>query len=358
MSKDVFAEWVAKNPFTCVQQPSSDDLLYNFCYGLELELEDVVVADDSYVPGSTLFYRETDGSLRGSNSYEYKFIGPLRGANAETAVKQILGDVLSCTKSNRCSLHVHLDVSDMSTSSITAAIMTYMIAEKLLYIYAGKERIGSNFCIPVFKQLKTFYRIAKLLKRNDKTLLTLFEEWGKYSGLNLQALRRFGSMEFRQHRATTDYQTIINWLNILGAIKQHGMNYPNAMGVLEQAVKEGPRSWLENVFGDTVLCKYAEEHSLFSAVSETLTELSVASVELDPDKEMRNFFNKMKAKEGSLAAAWHDKKGKPYVVRALRGIRTVSINDGRVVLQEVEQPDDDDEDEREHVFNLDEFGEM
>lgn len=205
-------------------------LVLSDCFiGIEVELEGLptgeILAEESY------WDIKADNSLRnyGGASGEFVLKFPLCGEDLIRALKEfseVIGEFSSPpVTSERTSVHVHLDVRDLSPDQLYSLVVLYCVFERVLFSYCGKERETNNFCLPfylaegmVFEQLADVQNSAGLLAFTDR-----MSDNYRYSALNLCALRKFGSIEFRQCAGTYDAARILEWANIIMCLKKYIM---------------------------------------------------------------------------------------------------------------------------------------
>lgn len=193
--------------------------------GIECEIEGVNrISFKQHL--NTFFWRvTTDGSLR--NGCEPVFSKPLKGANVTAALSSFDEAVAAreasgqpIELSRRTSMHVHIDVRDLSTEEIHDLIAIYMLFERLLFDYVGTYRSKNNYCRPLVGS--NFSKVLTDMK--DHNQLDYYMDFvsnmcDKYSALNVRAIATFGSLEFRHHPGVTSSSEIYPWLNILLSLK-------------------------------------------------------------------------------------------------------------------------------------------
>ena len=241
MSKSI-GEILGKTDVRCLQP--SDELVLPTCnVGIELELEGVHCGDyrgaavisshsghSKYVLdyGRMLWDMEEDGSLR-NNGMEFvskKLFGQ-DVINAlddiDTFCKQELPQQPSI--SDRCSTHIHIDVTDLNFTEFLYFICNYIIAEPLLFNYCGNERADNFYCLPYFKS-DSFYDALNqtwmsITAGNDDDVSDKIAAFEKYSSVNISSVNKFGSLEFRQMGGCFDKDRLLEWINILMKLKQN-----------------------------------------------------------------------------------------------------------------------------------------
>ncbi|MCI0550231.1 MAG: hypothetical protein L0287_04700, partial [Anaerolineae bacterium] len=121
--------------------------------GLEIEVENVILAKYQEAVALThypIWNPKPDNSLR-NNGMEFVSI-PMKGTMVHKALHFLahaLGPKIDF--SSRTSVHVHMNVRDMTISQIAAIGVVYAAVERLLFKWVGKGREASIFCVPLYE---------------------------------------------------------------------------------------------------------------------------------------------------------------------------------------------------------------
>ena len=234
-----------------------DRLACQALLGVEIELEGVsfaTVTDRAPEEVRRWWGFSEDGSLRGAN-FEAILRTPLAGDDYCTAVSVLcsyLNDKYGkkLNASERTSLHIHCDVRDLTTDQLIKLILIYMIFERALFHYVGKGRDKSNFCIPNCKFVDLFDSLGSLTAAPEKFHSSV-NRMDKYGALNLSALPKFGSLEFRHHPGCFNEEDIIRWSNIILSLRKWAVESPtDAISLPEYLSAYGPPALAANVFND------------------------------------------------------------------------------------------------------------
>lgn len=184
----------------CRKIPESATLPSNCLFGIEIELEEAVLGDFQ----AQYWGAKDDGSLRtvgrGRHSLELVLVQPLGGKDLELALGELraLIAALSPKCSDRCSVHVHMDVRDLELSTYHILVALSMYVEPVLFsLVKSEDREENAFCLPSYK-----------IVRPDK-----------YRGVNVAATAAYGSIEYRMHGPYRDIPTIINLLWFLDRLR-------------------------------------------------------------------------------------------------------------------------------------------
>ena len=182
--------------------------------GIEVEVENIT----GYVPVEYYWTAKADGSLR-NNGVEFTSI-PLRGYQIPHAIRHLNKCLYENNKpdfSNRCSIHVHLNVRDMTWDEIKTLVLLYSIFERHFFNIAGTKRETGIFCVPLYKTDQ-----LNVLNSLEYTA----PSWYKYNAINCGTILgngdvpMFGTIEFRHLYGTTDEFTLMNWINNIMCLRK------------------------------------------------------------------------------------------------------------------------------------------
>lgn len=275
--------------------------------GIEVELENFANASLQGKNGKLSYWQSThDGSLKhngieligcvsaGSNIYL-----PLVGENVVKGLEE-LKEVFELNEkhgyvpelSERTSVHVHIDVRDMSAEELHRMLLLYLVFEIPLFKFAGEHRKNNAYCIPLAQNKMLLGRLDHLRGESPSGILTTINQGTKYDAANIYSVRQKGSVEFRMHEGCTDTGRLLNWINLLLSLKVAAKtlttwtsvqlpNYFSAVGSdefmlqvfspdlyrilkyegIEYDVLKGIR-FCQDVLLDKLLSQYTSEHAL------------------------------------------------------------------------------------------------
>ena len=191
--------------------------------GVEIECERIGVGN-AHSLGLRGWSIDGDGSLRDGGT-ELVFDGPTSGREAELRLSTALRalEKAGAVSNYRTSIHVHCDTASagLGRKGIVRAVALYGLVERALFNWEGNGRECSNFCVPLFKGSRSLDEFANAIKEPDQArrdnLLRAMEH-ARYSALNLHALSKFGTLEFRHLLTTFDYERVITWINLCSSI--------------------------------------------------------------------------------------------------------------------------------------------
>lgn len=233
--------------------------------GLEFEFENVsarALESKKAVEKILPFYHLTkDDSLR-NNGLEFVFREPMFGKDAVSAVHELCqwAQEQGYVSSKRTGIHVHLDVRDVEPSQLVGMLLMYAIYEPAIYNWIGDARDENIFCLPWYQAEGGVIEVTRVIQAatttTSETEKNLLKEETKrvsrYAGLNLNALHKYGSIEWRHLKTTADASRIIAWINICQMFKAGVGSLPTSDGAILRSVLDmGPRKFAYSVFGPT-----------------------------------------------------------------------------------------------------------
>ena len=184
--------------------------------GIEIEIEGVGANSINLYE---VWEPKEDGSLRNSG-VEYVSC-PIKGKRISFALNQFFGSINKGFHfSPRTSIHIHLNVLDLYPRQVGAIIMVHNVFEKLLYRFIGGDRDKNNFCVPICESNTGDHFLKTFLSEDYRPQSY---EHIRYSGLNMDAIRKFGSLEFRHLGGTSDTFKIVKWINLIFRLKDYAM---------------------------------------------------------------------------------------------------------------------------------------
>ena len=194
----------------------------SYVFGIEVEVENINYSIEQ--PKYKNYWNTVaDGSLR-NNGIEFVSL-PLKAFQVEKALLQVKEQLSRNDPvfSERTSIHVHMNVRDLTIDQILALTLIYTSVEPLLFKWVGHNRNRNTFCIPLLNT--DFYNLYKDITRNPTYIPRM---WMKYTAFNLIPIGSKGTVEFRHMHGTLDIQRLITWINLLSLlklyVKQHTLN--------------------------------------------------------------------------------------------------------------------------------------
>lgn len=162
-------------------------------FGLEVEVE----GNHLTAHHPNLFKFERDGSL--NDGVELVLSKPMPEASLPKVMKELDTYYHNATviPSVRTGVHIHINVSDLDIKQLSCFISLYYMVEPVLLELCGESRSSNLFCLPAYQAEVQVHRLHQFLQTGRREY---FDDNVRYSGLNLTALNKYGSVEFRALR--------------------------------------------------------------------------------------------------------------------------------------------------------------
>lgn len=218
--------------------------------GIEVECE----GENLQTPDAKYWNVEADGSLRPVGGFphkcaEYVLKGPMTLESSIQAL-QNLEKVQSEAKldmSYRCSVHVHVNCLELNEEQLLNFIYTYSILENVMVRYCGEERQYNRFCLKIRDAEYMLQYIESFVNQGFNAVVRFNGEHMRYAGMNLAALGKYGSIEFRNMRGTVDSNILIPWIKALLNIRKYALKSKNVQEIHESFIKNGHYKFLQDV---------------------------------------------------------------------------------------------------------------
>lgn len=116
---------------------------------------------------------------------------------------------IGCRVDHHCGLHVHVDAERLSVQDIKNIFSRYTAWEPSIDLMMPGNRRGE----PYYAQSgKRFLDAVQNVQTRDAFFLAVSE---RYLRVNLRAIERHGTIEFRQHSGSLNGETIQRWISFL-----------------------------------------------------------------------------------------------------------------------------------------------
>jgi len=169
---------------------------------------------DEYSSSSWRFV--TDGSLHPIDGFHgMELVSPILDTD-KTACMRMLRKVCAALQelggmvNSNCGLHVHVDANNLSVEQIKTVFHRYTKFESVIDLMVPANRRGGNSYFS-----KTGVNLVDSVERCQTTEALMYLQADRYYKVNLCALRRHGTIEFRQHSGSINGDTIINWISFI-----------------------------------------------------------------------------------------------------------------------------------------------
>lgn len=202
----------------------------------------------------TKYWRsENDGSLRGhypETKAEFVLHKPIELNEVVPALEELTKALKGATFdfSFRTSVHVHVNVQDLTHAQIMNMVYTYLLIEEPLMTYCGKSRKANRFCLRAADAEGLLTTINKMIREGEGSHY-LADDNIRYSAINLAALNKYGSIEFRGMRGNMDIEVISTWATALTNLKAFAAAQESPVEIQKLMEKVGTKAFLSAVVG-------------------------------------------------------------------------------------------------------------
>lgn len=199
--------------------------------GIEIELENIT-ADavlDRKLDNLKYWNCVEDGSLK-RKGVEFVNNAPTLIDNVPEAINELWDTLEGCSPlvTSRTSIHVHVDVLNMTVDEFINYVTLSILLERVLYTIGGLHRIHNNNCIPVGNTNLPMNFLHYIRGAHNRI------NWPKYTGINVGSvtynvsenwsIQCRGTIEFRMHEGTFDNEEVFNWVSLLQHLKDIAMD--------------------------------------------------------------------------------------------------------------------------------------
>ena len=216
--------------------------------GIEIEME----GRDLLLPENRIWRMTGDGSLRGNESIEYILITPCKLEEVDERITTLLKLIKPARlqPSDRCGVHIHINVQDMVFTECFNFIFLYLMFEKVLVGYCGESREGNLYCLRATDAEHFIDRMIVCKRQSNLEELGPFQGISlRYASINPEAIFKFGSVEFRALKTPKDLLKISEWVNILHQVKVSSLKFEEPLNFIEHYSMRGEDRFLNDIMG-------------------------------------------------------------------------------------------------------------
>lgn len=222
-------------------------------FGVEIECE-----GNNLYPINNLYWKtEDDGSLRGvfpHSRCEWVFKKPLSIDKTILALKHLANkqkeNNADLQFSFRTSVHVHVNVLDLTWNQYLNFIYLYFLLEEPLMNFCGQERIGNRFCLRMQDAEGVLDTFQYMIQTGARSIRGLNEEAVRYSAINLYATAKYGSLEFRGMRGCLDVDILTTWITTLNKLKESAKQFKSIKEIHNAFKNVNNRDLIVNYLGE------------------------------------------------------------------------------------------------------------
>jgi Putative amidoligase enzyme len=249
-AQNIYAKWVVNQIISGAVRTSGFNFEFNRTFGVEIEAYGVdknelvtalrqvgiAVENAGYTHATTAYWKVvSDGSIRGNNAFE--LVSPILQGEAGLLELKKVCTVLkqkNALINKSCGLHIHFGVSNFGIKDWRNLYKTYAILEEQIDNFMPISRRADNntYC----KGLRLKYSSLDILFNKIDASRTVIQLAGiaatngsRYCKVNGTSFSRHGTVEFRQHSGTIEYDKISNWILFLARM----VDYSKKVGIAQ-----------------------------------------------------------------------------------------------------------------------------
>lgn len=238
--------------------------------GIEIECE----GENIQTILSGFWKMEDDGSLRGEYPHqraEFVLKRPIAAEKVGAALDNLIGQQKEArfNFSYRTSVHVHVNCLEMTADQILTFAYSYLIFEAPLLEFCGEGRKGNRFCLRLRDAENQLNPLDWLIKHGMDAVYMIGADQYRYAAMNMAALPKYGSIEFRPMRGNMDKAVLTTWVSALLELRAFSLRYKNPKELYDALANEGSDALLNKAFPTTgpALRFFDMERSINESVS-------------------------------------------------------------------------------------------
>jgi hypothetical protein len=188
----------------------------------ELRAQGLEAQDEAYNHTTRPHWKiVNDGSVNGANGFE--LVSPvLRGLEGLADLERACRALRRCgAKVNKtCGLHVHFGMRESPISHLRQVVRNYLVLETTLDQLMPPSRRNNGYCKSLRRSRSLEAAERAILAANTAQELAVAANGGhgqdhRYHKVNVQSFFRHGTLEFRQHSASLEFEKISFWVKLL-----------------------------------------------------------------------------------------------------------------------------------------------
>lgn len=239
--------------------------------GIEIEIENT---GNNSMPRTKLasWTGKSDGSLRNGKEFVLQF--PLSDSKLTCAIEEFFEGDVQPKRMPTSSTHVHLDLlEDVDVGVVVSMYMLCYVIEDAIFAMNDPGREHCSFC----NKLNTApMEISKAIfdLESDRADLSTALSMGRYYGLNLQALEKYGSIEFRYFPTARNADELRSWVRLCMQIKRCAYDYPSRDSMYKMLSSEEGWKHIVNTYFEEWRVEF-NKYIDYTSVAKELAEVMV-----------------------------------------------------------------------------------
>jgi hypothetical protein len=216
--------------------------------GIEIEME-----GRDLPPACAGWRHDRDGSI-GVNGLEYVLSAPVDHPKVDANLVNLQqwfdreGAVLE--PSDRCGVHVHVNVQQMTFKQVVNYASLYLIMEEPLVNWCGEDRLGNLFCLDAGSADGIVERLIHAIPYG--TFRHSFPRDGyRYASINFDAIGKYGSLEFRAMKTQAQFVRPISiWVDTLMRLKEQSLGFKDVLSAVNDFSVFNPIPFARRILGN------------------------------------------------------------------------------------------------------------
>jgi hypothetical protein len=218
--------------------------------GVEIECE----GKNLSVIDSPHWRTERDGSLRGNYpdcSAEYVMRKPVSDKQFPGILRKLIDHQAQAqfAFSFRTSVHVHVNAQELTEDELLAFLYACFLLEEPLMNFCGESRKANRFCLRIRDAEGYAETLNSLFENGFNHVRYLNGDRIRYSAINIHALTKYGSVEFRGMRGNMDPAVLVPWCNTLLSIRENARKLGSPAAVYNDYVSKPNIEFAKQMLG-------------------------------------------------------------------------------------------------------------
>lgn len=279
--------------------------------GIEIEMELPGSVDTSTLSTTKDWSVKSDGSLR---NFGLEFVSrPFSLLHEHHVLGKSWADIISSPQlvkadwdCPRASVHVHVNVRDLTYNQLMNGILAYLLLEGTLVDYCGRWRKGNLFALRIPEAAANFQHIKNSITNFSKIQINSEQ---RYSAMNLVSLSTFGTIEFRMLGSVYDPRLIRLWASGLRhLIDRAAQMYSSPPEIYQRYTRATREEFVEEFLGELgrEILKKPLNEELFEDGEEYAVEFLSAST--DDWSHVNDFRNDVNYQKYAKEVRWDKKR--------------------------------------------------
>lgn len=220
-------------------------------FGVEIELEGDILGTEAMLNYNNREWVVTqDGSLRGGAEFVSR--GPVKYNSLDKHLKSLYNTLkelrVRYNISDRTGTHLHINVLDLTPQQIINFLASYYVVEEALVDLCGPNRVGNHFCL---RAVDAEFVLLQLINSIEENYIgAVFTDDIRYSALNMKALQRHGSLEFRAIQSSEKFtDSVLPVADVLYALRENAKLIKNPRDIINRFSDNGVEAVLSMLLG-------------------------------------------------------------------------------------------------------------